>query len=186
MTTPLIVAVFGGSFDPPHNAHKLFGLHIAQTPGIDRVIAPVCYQQEGKNLLAFEHRFAMTKLAFADEPRIEVSDLERELGGESLTIRTLRELKRRNPTWELRFAAGGDVVKNRHRWGADWEEILVFAPPIFLPRVGVEGSGEAFLPDVSSTFVRGRLAAGDHAAVAAALPPAVADYVFANGLYRAA
>ncbi len=181
------VAFYGGSFNPLHNAHRLFGLHLAELAEFERVLVVVCFQQSGKDLAPFDDRFEMARRAFAGHPKIEVSAIERDLGGESLTLRTLRVLRELHPDWRLRFAAGGDIVESKERWGDDWAHVERLAPPYFVPRVGYSAAeGVPFLPDICSTTLRKLLAAGDVNAARAYLPDPVADYIEGSRLYLAA
>ncbi len=185
----LRVGVYGGSLNPPHIGHAMLAASLSHHPEINKVIIPVCYQQTGKDLLSFEHRFAMSQLAFGWIPNVEVTDIERELGGESLSLRTMQELKRRNPSWALRFVAGADVIRSMPTWDRA-DELMAIAPPLPFGRVGVEPAGPgyppAFLPQVSSSDVRKLLEAGDLEEAARHLPRPVFEYILEKRLYQQA
>ena len=185
------VAVYGGSFDPPHVGHVLAAEYVLRAGGFDRVVVvPVFAHAFGKTLAPFEHRVAMTRLAMPHLERVEVSTIEEELGAPSLTLRTLAALISRHPDWACRLVVGADVLAEKHRWHA-WDEVVRLAPLFLLGRAGVEDaeSPEAVLPEVSSTEVRAALShrtgsARDDATLAHLVPRAVLEYIDAKGLYR--
>lgn len=130
------VAVFGGSFNPPHVAHVLGAAFVLTTGEVDRVLIVPCFQHPfAKALAPFDDRLAMCRLAFAPLAAVEVSDVERDLGGESLTVRTLEHLATRFPDWRLRLVVGADVVAEMDRWTRP-ERVRALAPPLVLGRVG--------------------------------------------------
>src|SRR3954464_13123296 len=86
----LRVALFGGSFNPPHIAHELAALYVLETALVDALWFVPAYEHAfGKPLAPFDDRMAMCELvAAALGPRARVSDVERAIGGRSLTLRT--------------------------------------------------------------------------------------------------
>ena len=93
------VALFGGSFNPPHVAHQMAALYVLETAPVDALwFVPAFEHAFGKPLVAFDDRLAMCGLAAAAlGPRVRVSDVEREIGGRSLTLRTVRRLMDLHP-----------------------------------------------------------------------------------------
>ena len=187
------LAVYGGSFDPPHRAHVLAVEHVLRTRQAEAVlVVPVFRHAFGKRMEAFEHRVRMCELAFEHTAGVEVSPIEAELPAPSYTVQTLRALRERYPTSELRFVVGTDAVQESHKWHL-FDEVCRIAPLIVLGRVGVEhpGGPEPFLPDVSSTEIRAALRGrGGRAQDAAsphldAVPKPVLAYIDEHGLYRA-
>jgi nicotinate-nucleotide adenylyltransferase len=181
-----IVAVFGGSFNPPHVAHVLAVTCVLSCYEVDRVLVVPTYQHPfAKSLVPFEDRARMAELAVGWLPRVEVSRVEAELGGESRTLRTLEHLRAAHPEWRLRLVIGADILAEAHKWFG-FDTIREIAPPIVLGRVGVAigGTPEPLLPGVSSTEVRDMLTRGDHAALEGLVPRAVLAYVVERDLYR--
>lgn len=92
------LALFGGSFDPPHRGHVALARLAMDRLRLDRVlIAPVGTQPlKHETVASFEDRVEMVRLAFADEPGMEVSlvDSSRKDGRPNYTIDTILELKR--------------------------------------------------------------------------------------------
>lgn len=180
------VAVYGGSFNPPHVGHVLGCAWALATGEVDRVLVVPCFVHPfAKELAPFEDRFAMCQLAMGWLPGVELSRVEAELGGESLTLRTLEHLGERHPDWSLRLLIGADVLGDAPKWYR-YERVIELAPPLVMGRLGYEaaGVGPPHLPDVSSTEVRARLRAGETAGLERLVPGAVIAYVHARGFYR--
>jgi nicotinate-nucleotide adenylyltransferase len=187
------VAIFGGSFNPPHVAHVLVVAYALAVAPVDEVLViPVYRHPFSKELAPFEDRLAMCRLAVGWLPRVEVSAVERELGGESRTLRTLEHFAAAHPGWAMRLLVGADVLPDLPKWHR-FERIAELAWPIVLGRAGFPPAAalevpalevtEVSLPQVSSTEVREALAAGDVDAVRWRLPSAVLEYIVEHGLY---
>jgi nicotinate-nucleotide adenylyltransferase len=164
------VALFGGSFDPPHVGHVLAAVYALSTGPFERVlVVPVLSHAFGKRLVAYEHRVAMTRLALEGIHGAEVSTIESHLGAPSRTLRTVQHLRSAHPEFRLRLLIGADVHLERHEWFG-YDELEKLAPPFVLGRLGVENpdAPESVLPSVSSTTVRELLGKG-------ALHPRLAD-----------
>ena len=186
------VALFGGSFNPPHVAHQLAALYVLETAPVDALwFVPAFEHAFGKPLVAFDDRLAMCELAAAAlGPRVRVSDVERAIGGRSLTLRTVRRLIELHPEHAFSLVIGSDLQADVPSWyGAD--ELVRTIPFVVVGRTGghrsnAESAGTApaiAMPDVSSTAVRAALAAGQPAD--ALVPRAVLDYILKKGLYKA-
>ena len=185
------VAIYGGSFDPPHVSHVLAAVYALKVGGFDQLlVVPVFEHAFHKQLTPFEHRLRMCELAFAGLEGVLVSPVERELLTPSLTLRTLEHLTAAHPDWSLRLLVGSDVLSETSKWHA-FERISALAPPYVVARPGyAHPDAQALpLPDVSSTRIRDALskerAASDKAFVANNLPSAVLSYIDQHGLYAA-
>jgi nicotinate-nucleotide adenylyltransferase len=180
------VAVFGGSFDPPHVVHTLVAAYVLSAHRVDRLlIIPAFRHPFAKRLAPYEQRVRMCELAMADIRRVEVSRLEQEIGGESLTVRTLQELKRRRSTANLRLVMGSDLLEETPRWH-DFEQIERLAPPIVVARGGhaADGAAGPAFPEMSSTEIRRRLYEGMD--TRGWLADAVSEHIARHELYREA
>jgi nicotinate-nucleotide adenylyltransferase len=105
------VAVFGGSFNPPHLGHVLACSLVLATEDLDRVLVVPAYQHPfAKALAPFDDRVAMCELAMGSLRGVEVSRVEEELGGESRTLRTLEHLSQQHPDWQWHLIIGADVL----------------------------------------------------------------------------
>jgi nicotinate-nucleotide adenylyltransferase len=188
---PARVAVFGGSFNPPHVVHVMAALWVLETQPVDALwVVPTYRHVFEKQLAAFEDRVEMLRLALAPlGPRVTVSTLERDLAGAdgapSRTLDTIEALIARHPDTAFRLVVGTDIWADRPRWHR-WDTLAALAPPIWLGRQGVATPPElgrlVELPGFSSTEVRQRLARGEE--VAALVPGRVLEYLSRRGLYR--
>jgi len=184
------VAVYGGSFNPPHVAHVLAATYVLAVGDFEElVVVPVFDHAFDKELAPFEDRVKMTELAMAAVPGVQISRVEAALGSPSRTLFTLRALSEQHPSWRLRLVVGSDVLHEAQKWHA-FDEIEKLAPLYVLGRVGSPHSAapEPILPDVSSTRVRQLLGrAGDPAAAAELerlVPRAVRGYIREHALYK--
>jgi nicotinate-nucleotide adenylyltransferase len=178
-----VLAIYGGSFDPPHLAHTLVCAYVLSAERVDRLlVVPTAQHAFDKQLSPFEHRVRMCELAFRRLRDVEVSTIEAELPGPSLTLHTLEELQRRNPGAQLRLVLGSDLLREVHAWHR-FEAIERIAQPIVVQRAGfVSEPGGPVLPEISSTEARRRVREGQ--ATAGVLDPLVAEYAMRHGLYR--
>lgn len=179
------IALYGGSFNPPHVGHLLVVSYVLATADVDEVwLMPAFSHPFGKALAPFVDRVSMCyRLAAMFKSGVSVTSVESELGGEGRTIDTLEHLIRRQPNHSFRLVIGSDILDEAPKWKA-FDKIKQLAPPIVVARGGhphPEAQGPA-MPEVSSTEVRRRLAVGEGAG--ALVPRTVLEYIEARGLYR--
>ncbi len=197
------VALFGGSFDPPHHGHIAIATAAADVFDLDKVLfAPVGRQPlkpEGVPA-GFADRLAMVELACRVDPRFDVSDLDapRSDGTPNYTVQTLAALYDVMPDARLFNLVGADSFLDLPRWHEP-ERLLELAEWIVVSRPGfplANLSGLGLTPyqrgrvhllqtvheDVAATNLRERLEAGDPCADV--LDPAVSGYIQDHRLYR--
>jgi nicotinate-nucleotide adenylyltransferase len=190
MTNPR-VAVFGGSFNPPHTAHLAAAVLVLACHPIDRVLLVPAFQHPfAKALAPFEDRIRMCELAMGWLPGVEVTRVEQELGGEGKTLHTLEHLLALHPDWTLRLVMGADLVAESSKWYR-FDRVRALAPPLLIGRAGVEVHASGLgplprfvLPPISSTEVRARIRAGAWEDLADMVPRAVLEHVRTRGLYK--
>jgi nicotinate-nucleotide adenylyltransferase len=183
------LAVFGGSFDPPHVGHLLTVSYVLATQDVDRVMVVPCYQHNlGKQAGAsFEDRLEMCRRMTADlGSRVMVSDIERTLEPPSRTFNTLTALQRFPEVTELCLVIGTDILTECRKWYR-WDDIQKLARLLVIRRPGYPALNRSYattpmeMPDISSTEVRRRLR--DDEALDGLVPKTVIDYIGAKGLY---
>lgn len=180
-----VVGVFGGSFNPPHLAHVLALAVVLARFDVEKILVVPTYQHPfAKALASYEDRVRMCELAMGWLPRVEISRVEEDLGGESRTLRTIEHLHEKHPEWSLRFVMGADLVLESSKWFG-FDRIAALAPPIVLGRAGVsyEGAPPAVLPEISSTEVRTLIGAGRWDELEPLVPRRVLAHARAKGLY---
>ncbi|MBN1655208.1 MAG: nicotinate (nicotinamide) nucleotide adenylyltransferase [Deltaproteobacteria bacterium] len=178
------VAVFGGSFNPPHLAHTLVVAYVLSAYPIKKLlVVPTYLHPFAKRVAPYEHRVRMCELAMADVKRVQVSRIEEDLGGESLTLKTLETLQQRHPRTRFRLVVGSDILAEAPRWFR-FDRIEAIAPLIVLARGGyseAETKGLVF-PAISSSEIRGLLSNG--LSTEGYLSDSVAAYIKEHDLYR--
>jgi len=172
------IAILGGSFNPPHIGHAAICAWLLGNNQADRVWVIPCYEHPfGKHLADFDDRYRMCLFTFGQfGARVEVSDLERRLGGVSYTIRTVEYLIQHFPTARFSLVTGGDVSKEKGKWH-DIEKLETLIPIVKIPR----GEG-SHIPNVSATEIRGRVESGKP--ISKMVDPAVAVFIATHGLYH--
>ncbi len=155
------VAVFGGSFNPPHVGHAMVAAWLRWTDQVDEVWLVPAYQHAfDKSLAPFPRRLeACRRLCAALGTGFAAVGVEAELPVPSYTITTLRALAARHPENRLRLVLGADNLDAVHKW-RDWDAIERDFAPVVVGRGSLGVEGVPTFPDVSSTEIRARLAAG--------------------------
>lgn len=190
------LGILGGSFDPPHLGHLILGDQCRQALGLDRVLFVPAYRPPHKidrALTSFDLRSAMVAAAIADVAEFELCQIERQRGGVSYTVDTLRSLRAAYPQAELWLLLGQDSLEDLAHWHAP-EQLPELARIAAYRREGCRGMVPAFLRDgvrfvegpridVSSTELRRRVRAGD--SIRFLVPAPVAAMIRREQLYAA-
>ena len=165
--------IFGGSFDPVHKGHVKLVRTVAEREGLDRVIVIPNWRSPWKlssRPASCMDRMNMLKLAFKEDPYVEISDFEIAQEKSCYTFDTLTSLKEMHPEWDIYFIAGQDSAENFAKWYRG-EELLKNFKFLWTER----------FDNISSTEIRGRLAQGK--GIEDLVPQSVSDYVRVHGLY---
>ena len=197
------IAIYGGTFDPPHIGH----LHAAQAAyealALDHVlfipanIPP--HKMLSPNSATPQQRFEMVSLAVSSYPWAVASDIELRAEGKSYTVDTLRKLRELYPQDELWMIIGTDMLLSLHHWYCP-EEIMKIAS------VAVVGRNFGDMPALSEAKARLEADYGARICIIDCEPlpisstqvrcmktnetwadfvvPAVNAYIAANGLYQ--
>ncbi len=117
------IAIYGGSFDPPHEGHKLLAENLAKCCGAEKVLIIPTAMSPFKSTsgATSSQRCDMCELAF-NEPLFEVSDIEINRGGKSYTIDTVNSVKELYPDSDLYLFMGDDMFLSFNKW-YKYEEI---------------------------------------------------------------
>lgn len=170
------IALFGGSFDPPHLGHVLAAVTARSIAGVDAVwVLPVANHPYAKRLSPWAQRWELCQLAFAPlGPWLEIRDDElRNASG--FTFDLVIRLKTEHPQHQWSLIGGSDTAKDLVNWhrGAELAQLIEV---IAIPRRGQGGDDQpAALPAISSSQVRELLATTGDAA--GRLPLAVAERI---------
>lgn len=185
----------GGTFDPIHHGHLVAASEVQSLFGLDEVVfVPTGrpWQKAGRSVSPAEHRYLMTVVATASNPRFTVSRVDIDRPGPTYTIDTLRDLHRERPDAQLYFITGSDALAQIVTW-KDVDELWRLAHFIGVTRPGHELSDRGLPADritlqevpamaISSTDCRARVAAGEP--VWYLVPDGVVQYITKYQLYR--
>lgn len=171
------IGLFGGTFDPPHAAHRAACLLALHRLGLDRVwwlVTPGNPLKDTRGLAPLQERLAAAR-ALAHHPRIDVTDLEARLGIH-YTYETVSYLIRRCPGVHFVWIMGADNLRSFHRWQR-WRGIAALAPIAVVDRLGP--SLYATASAASSAFSRFRLPETAAKILPLCKPPA---WIYLHGL----
>src|SRR5881227_3940902 len=110
---PARVGIMGGTFDPIHHGHLVAASEVASLFGLDEVVfVPTGepWQKSERVVSPAEHRYLMTVVATASNPRFTVSRVDIDRGGPTYTIDTLHDLSQALPGSDLYFITGADAL----------------------------------------------------------------------------
>lgn len=119
------IGIYGGSFNPPHNGHKMLAEELSERLKLDKLIvipSNISPQKSNNGYIDPVHRINMCKILFDDEI-FTVSDCEIKRGGKSYTVDTLNYIKNEYKDAELYLFMGSDMLLSFDRWYR-YEDIL--------------------------------------------------------------
>lgn len=199
------IGFFGGTFNPPHLAHKRLALQMKEEAHLDKILVVPTFVPPHKAALSLasgEDRLAMCRLMFREDI-FSVSDMELRRKGKSYSFDTLTELKKIYPDDRLFMIIGSDMLLSFHEWYR-YRDILGLVTLCAASRDGKEGvkklseyasdvlgldaqKGEIIISvlapvKLSSTEIRSLLADGESAEDY--LGKDVSDYIKKRNLYH--
>lgn len=187
------IGVMGGTLDPIHHGHLVAASEVAQSFDLDEVVfVPTGEPWQKKRVTEGEHRYLMTVIATASNPRFSVSRVDLDREGPTYTIDTLRDLKAARPDAELFFITGADAIAQILSW-RDHDELWQLAHFVAVSRPGHEldttglpsqNVSQLEVPAlaISSTDCRDRVRRGHP--VWYLVPDGVVQYIAKHHLYR--
>ncbi|WP_141938634.1 nicotinate-nucleotide adenylyltransferase [Microbacterium sp. SLBN-154] len=190
---PPRIGVMGGTFDPIHHGHLVAASEVAQSFDLDEVVfVPTGNPWQKTRVSDSEHRYLMTVIATASNPRFTVSRVDINRLGPTYTIDTLRDLKHQRPDAELFFITGADAIAQILSW-RDHDELWDLAHFVAVSRPGhvldtaglpTEDVSQLQIPAlaISSTDCRERVRRGHP--VWYLVPDGVVQYIAKHHLYR--
>jgi nicotinate-nucleotide adenylyltransferase len=188
------VGIMGGTFDPIHHGHLVAASEVAMRYELDEVIfVPTGepWQKSERRVSPAEHRYLMTVIATASNPRFWVSRVDIDRAGPTFTIDTIRDIAALRPDADLFFITGADALAQILSW-KQAEGALQLAHFVGVTRPGYELSDKHLPSDsvtlvdvpamaISSSDCRARVAAGRP--VWYLVPDGVVQYISKHHLY---
>lgn len=197
------VGLFGGTFDPPHLGHLILASEAQSQLELTRLlwtVTPDPPHKQDQTITPLEHRLAMVKLAIADNPLFELSEIELNRPGPHYTIDTIKLLAEQNPGAEIVPVLGGDSLNDLPTWHQP-QEIVYAAHWVGVMRRPGETTDlrelerelpgitskvhyvDAPLLEIASREIRNRVATGKPFRYY--LPKSVCEYIEEHHLYQA-
>lgn len=187
------LGVMGGTFDPIHHGHLAAASEVQRSFDLDEVIfVPTGQPYQKSGVSQAEHRYLMTAIATASNPRFTVSRVDIDRPGPTYTIDTLRDLRKLRPDADLFFISGADAVAQILDW-KDQKELWSLAHFVAVSRPGhalsirglpEQGVSSLEVPAlaISSTDCRARV--DRDFPVWYLVPDGVVQYISKHHLYR--
>jgi nicotinate-nucleotide adenylyltransferase len=187
------LGVMGGTFDPIHHGHLVAASEVASAFNLDGVLfVPTGTPWQKDKVTDGEHRYLMSVIATASNPRFTVSRVDIDREGPTYTVDTLRDIRNAYPDAELFFITGADAVKQMLEW-KDHEQLWPLAHFVAVTRPGhklelppaPEGAISVLeIPAlaISSTDIRARVVDGEP--VWYLVPDGVVQYIGKHKLYQ--
>ncbi len=196
------IGILGGTFDPPHIGHLWLATLAADALDLDRVLLMPAANPPHKRAAPVTDaaiRLELTEAAVQGDDRLGVSVIEMERPGPSYTVDSLAQLARTHPGARLVLLLATDQLAQIDTWHEP-DRLLAQAEWAVAERAGWPFPAASALEarfggaadrihrlegpalDLSSTLIRGRVAAGG--SIRYLVPRAVEDLITAHGLYR--
>ena len=196
------VAIFGGSFNPIHNAHINLAKRFVNEASLDRVyfvptfVTPL---KDNSSVIPAYHRFRMCELATASYDNFCVSDFEMKKEGVSYSSDTIAYFKKQFPNSEIFFIMGADMfmtLESWHEFQYIFDNVTILTAPRnesdfedlvkqyeYYQKYSCKAQiTQEYIQDLSSTKVRDLIKNSEE--VSKFIDNRVLEYIELNGLYR--
>ena len=183
--------IFGGAFNPVHNAHLLAADQVGKTLLLNKVLFMpdmIPPHVDHKEAIDAEDRVNMLQLAIEDNPLFGIEMAEIERGGISYTYDTMKYLKAKHPDTDYYFIIGGDMVDYLPKWH-EIDKLVKLVNFVGVRRPGAQNDSQypviwVDVPgvDFSSTDIRSRIKTGR--SIRYMVPDKVAEYIKEHQLYH--
>jgi len=180
------IALFGGSFDPPHLGHKTVANTVVAKKIADQVwFVPCANHPFAKELSSANHRLAMLQLL----GNYQIYAYEIEKDTKSYSIETLEHAAAEFPQHTFVWLMGSDQLKDFHKWNR-YEDIVNKFGVLVYPRKGyaleplIPGMKALHeVPEVGTSSTEIRNAVKEQKSLESLTLPTIARYIEEHGLY---
>ncbi|PHQ64750.1 MAG: nicotinate (nicotinamide) nucleotide adenylyltransferase, partial [Sulfurimonas sp.] len=154
------IALFGGSFDPPHIAHEAIVKALLNVEEIDKVIVMPTFLNpfKSQSFATSRLRLKWLKEIFNDYKNVEISDFEVSQAKKVPTIESVKYLLKRYK--KIYLTIGADNLESIHKW-SNYDELKKLVTFVVASRKSVK-IPENFMKlsvdvDISSTTLRQKI-----------------------------
>ncbi len=185
------IGILGGTFDPPHFAHKEIAKRALDQFSLEKIIfIPAGNSWQKQNSANYENRFIMTQLLISDEELFEISDIENNVNQPTYTVDTLKKLNLKKE--ETFFILGADAAIGISTWES-YEKLSNYVQFLIAPRKKIsEKNLKNNFPfnyslilgnelDISSTTVRRLLL--EKKEISSLIPKNIIEFITSQSLY---
>ena len=185
------IGILGGTFDPPHFAHKEIAKRALDQFSLEKIIfIPAGNSWQKQNSATYENRFIMTQLLISDEELFEISDIENNVNQPTYTVDTLKKLNLKKE--ETFFILGADAAIGISTWES-YEKLSNYVQFLIAPRKKIsEKNLKNNFPfnyslilgnelDISSTTVRRLLL--EKKETSSLIPKNIIEFITSQSLY---
>lgn len=185
------IGLFGGSFNPIHNAHVKLIDQIIREKVVDEIWLIPCKKHNfNKQLLNARDRIKMIKLAISGLKNARINNIELKMRGKSCTLKTIRKLKQENRNKEFYIVIGADILQEIKKW-YKYERLVKETKFVVFSRKGykfvknpdlrIEKIIDLKRDNISSSEIRQNVKQGK--SISKLVPRKVEEYIKKNNLY---
>jgi nicotinate-nucleotide adenylyltransferase len=184
------IGLFGGSFNPIHNAHIWMMKHLLNKKIVDEIwIVPCKKHNLNKSLISAKYRLDMIRLAIAGMKKARISHVELKMRGKSCTLKTINKLEKNSRNNDFFLIIGADILGEIKKW-YKYDELVKKTRFIIFRRAGYKLK---LNPDlriekivdyhgkISSTIIREMVRQGK--SISKLVPKSVENYIKKNKIY---
>lgn len=145
------MGILGGTFDPVHNGHLHIAREVRRRFRLDEIwflVARIPPHKRRRPIAPAWHRCSMVALATREDARFKICDAELQ-SASPYTFQTLRTLRKLHAGVRFYFIAGGDSLRELHRWRS-FRSLLRESPMIFVARSDAPVDPAELDPEVGS------------------------------------
>ncbi len=133
------IAIFGGSFDPPHIGHQTIAKKVIKNLDIDLLVVVPAFLNplKVKSFLDAKARFKLLKKLFSKKDKIKVSSYEIKQERAVYSIETIKYMIKKYNAEKIYLVIGADNYKSFHLWDSH-EEIRKLVTLVVVTRDGIK------------------------------------------------
>lgn len=182
------IGFFGGSFNPPTNAHLTLALKVIEKFNLDKVIfVPMNKHYPKEDLIEEEHRLNMLRIMCEENNKLEVWDIEFKINKKVYAVDIFEIISNLHKEDEVYYIMGSDNYKNLSKWKSN-EKLQNYKYIVLLrDEDTIKKQDNIFLLEdskisISSTIIRENIK--NNIEITDFLPKKIEKYIYKNNLYK--